>query len=227
MTFSSPTAFVASVTTPNGSNQLYLGASNVAAKIHADFEGFSTNIELDIGDLTTCMTNFVRGNFLCGCHLQMHTSQDANRSQNSCFWQWELPVWSHAFRVTFPVVAFQEFSFIYGLAFKDGDTKVKSTIAFGPKYCLNLTLATKFESRRCIFNAWMARRSISDGNVEWLGRASVDVNVAADTKLSFAKLTDHYAVGLKRKLDTGVQLSPSLLYKDGLIGARIGIVYNE
>jgi hypothetical protein len=222
MTFSSPAAFAASLTTPNGSNRLYIGA-----KIHADFDGFSTSIAFDMGDLITCMTTFVRGNFLCGCHLQMHASKDAGRSQNSCFWQWELPVWSHAFRVTFPVVAFQEFSFIYGLAFRDRDTKVKSTIAFGPRYCLNLTFGTKFEWKQCRFNAWIARRSISDGNVDWLARGSVEANVAADTKLSIARLTDHYAVGLKRKLNTGAQLSPSMLYKGGLIGVHIGIVYNE
>jgi hypothetical protein len=204
--------------------QLYLGPNNVSAKFFGQFDGFRANFDMDIGDITTFITTFIRGDFLCGCHLQMHT-EDVGTNRNSCFCTWEHPIWSHSFRVTFPVVALQEFSFIYGSSFRSEDgAKMKSTLAYGPRQQISFTFGTKFEWENWKINFFMGQQGIGDA---FAVKARLNWRITKDVKVEIAKLTDHYEASLRRKLQDGIVLKPSLRYKEGLIGVGMEIVTKE
>jgi hypothetical protein len=224
LTFAHPQGCSALATSSDRTYQLFLGPRNVSAKFFGQFDGFRANFDMDIGDITTFVTTFIRGSFMCGCHLHMHI-KDVGTNRNSCFFLWEHVRWSHCFRVTFPVVALQEFSFIYGFAFSgQNKTKVKATIAYGPREQINFSFGGKFEWRNCMASFFMGERSIGD---QFAVKTALVWKLTDDTKLSVARMTDHYVMSLQRKIQNGIVLTPSFLYKDGLIGMKLGIVAQE
>jgi hypothetical protein len=224
LSFVHPHGLSALATSIDRTYQLFLGPSNVSAKFFGQFDGFRANFDMDIGDITTFMTTFIRGNFSGGCHLHMHL-KDVGTNRNSCFYTWENPMWAHCFRVTFPVVKLHEFSLNYGLAFRDRDrTKVRVTVALARMFQIRFALGGKFEWRDCRVRFFLGDKSIEDG---FAVKGAIDWKATKDTTLSIAKMSDHYALSLRGDLQNGIVITPSFLYKEGLIGMRLGITTDD